>query len=101
MPIERDTINGFEIDNFNVHGLEEGKKQGICPLCSSTRKPANRKQKCASYDWERGWGSCHNCNSTFQMHTFKRKGNPQKTYVKPPAIDVAVKKNWYTGRRLV
>ena len=25
-------INGFLIDEFNQHKLEEGKKQGICPF---------------------------------------------------------------------
>ena len=43
-------INGFAIDKFNQHGLEEGKKQGMCPLCSHTRKPKNQKAKCAAYD---------------------------------------------------
>ena len=82
-------INGFEIDEFNQHKLEEGKKQGICPVCSHDRKPKNQKAKCASYDWERGLGTCHNCNTSFQMHTYKRKGNSEKVYVKPePAIIV-------------
>ena len=76
-------INGFEIDKFNQHGLEEGKSQGICPLCSHDRKPKNQKDKCASYDWERGLGTCHNCNKTFQLHTFNRKGKAEKVYVKP------------------
>ena len=50
-------INGFVIDEFNQHKLETGKKQGICPLCSHTRKPKNQKAKCASYDWvgDRDW----------------------------------------------
>lgn len=76
-------INGFLIDEFNQHGLEAGKTQGICPLCSSSRKPENRKAKCASYDWERGLGTCHNCDSTFQLHTYKRKGKSTREYVKP------------------
>lgn len=76
-------INGFEIDKFNQHSLEEGKSQGICPLCSHDRKPKNQKDKCASYDWERGLGTCHNCNKTFQLHTFNRKGKAEKVYVKP------------------
>jgi len=81
-------INGFVIDNFNQHGLDEGKTQGICPLCSSTRKPENQKQKCASYDWERGLGTCHNCDKSFQLHTYERKGTSEKTYVKPEAFVV-------------
>jgi twinkle protein len=76
-------INGFEIDKFNQHSLEEGKSQGVCPLCSHDRKPKNQKDKCSSYDWERGLGTCHNCNKTFQLHTFNRKGKAEKVYVKP------------------
>ena len=81
--IEQQEINGFAIDKFNQYGLEVGKKQGICPLCSHTRKPKNKKLKCASYDWERGLGTCHNCNSTFQIHTYQRKGATDKEYVRP------------------
>jgi len=76
-------INGFLIDEFNQYKLEEGKKQGICPLCSSDRKPKNTKAKCASYDWERGLGTCHNCNTSFQLHTYQRKGASEKEYVRP------------------
>jgi len=76
-------INGFLIDNFNQYDLEVGKTQGICPLCSHTRKPENKKAKCSSYDWERGLGTCHNCNTSFQLHTYKRKGGEDKIYTKP------------------
>ena len=97
-------INGFEIDIFNQHKLEAGKKQGICPLCSADRKPKNQKAKCASYDWERGLGTCHNCNSTFQLHTYKRKGETQRVYerpkdevVKPPDSKVV---EWFKSRSI-
>ena len=83
MQVEDKEINGFLIDEFNQHGLEVGKTQGICPLCSSSRKPENRKAKCCSYDWERGLGTCHNCDSTFQLHTYKRKGKAEKVYTVP------------------
>jgi len=76
-------INGFLIDNFNQHGLEVGKAQGICPLCSADRQPKKQKLKCASYDWERGLGTCHNCNTSFQLHTYQRKGASEKVYVRP------------------
>ena len=76
-------INGFLIDKFNQHSLDEGKTQGICPLCSSSRKPENQKTKCASYDWDRGLGTCHNCDKSFQLHTYQRKGASEKTYVRP------------------
>ena len=87
MQVETTEINGFLIDKFNQYSLEEGKKQGICPICSHTRKPKNQKAKCSSYDWERGLGTCHNCNTTFQLHTYQRKGASSKEYVRP-SIDV-------------
>ena len=83
MQVNEIEINGFLIDNFNQHGLEVGKQQGTCPLCSTSRKPINKKAKCASYDWERGLGTCHNCDKSFQIHTYKRKGKVEKTYIKP------------------
>ena len=91
MQVEDKEINGFTIDNFNQHDLEVGKSQGTCPLCSSSRKPENRKAKCASYDWERGLGTCHNCDSTFQLHTYKRKGKAEKVYVVPDFTEGAIK----------
>jgi len=81
--MESREINGFLIDKFNQYDLEAGKSQGTCPLCSADRKPENRKAKCASYDWERGLGTCHNCNTSFQLHTYQRKGASEKIYVRP------------------
>jgi twinkle protein len=83
MNIETQEINGFLINEFNQYGLEEGKKQGVCPLCSHERKAKNQKSKCASYDWNRGLGTCHNCNKSFQLHTYERKGKAEKVYEKP------------------
>ena len=79
-------INGFLIDTFNQHGLEE-KTQGVCPLCSHDRQPKNQKAKCASYDWERGLGTCHNCNTSFQLHTYQRKGASEKVYIRPIEVE--------------
>ena len=96
-------INGFLIDNFNQYDLQEGKTQGICPLCSFDRQPKNQKANCASYDWERGLGTCHNCNNTFQLHTYQRKGSSDKVYVRPltPEVVEEVSTNvekWFEGR---
>ena len=95
-------INGFLIDEFNQYGLEVGKTQGICPLCSHDRKPEHRKNKCASYDWERGLGTCHNCNQTFQLHTYHRNGSTEKEYVIPDVEPVLIQNPkvvaWFDSR---
>ena len=85
--MNREEINGFVIDEFNIHGLKEGKKQGVCPNSTTCRQPKNHKKECASYDWERGLGTCHNCNESFQLHTYERKGNADKVYVIPKPTD--------------
>ena len=102
MNVQEREINGFTIDQFNQYGLEVGKTQGICPTCSHTRKPENKKAKCASYDWERGLGTCHNCNTSFQLHTYQRKGASEKVYVRPtvePLNEVSAKvESWFKER---
>jgi len=84
--MSKEEINGFLIDKFNQHSLKEGAAQGICPLCSSSRQPKNQKAGCASYDWERGLGTCHNCDTSFQLHTYQRKGASEKVYIRPSSI---------------
>ena len=101
--IKNTEINGFLIDTFNQYDLEAGKTQGICPVCSHTRKPENKKQKCASYDWERGLGTCHNCDNIFQLHTYQRKGSSDKVYIKPEQpetiTEVSTKvEEWFKSR---
>ena len=88
MQVNSSEINGFQIDRFNQYDLEVGKTQGICPLCSPDRQPKNQKAKCASYDWERGIGTCHNCNKSFQLHTYQRKGASERVYVRPEPIEI-------------
>ena len=102
MNIEHTEINGFQIDKFNQYDLEAGKTQGNCPLCSADRKTKNQKAKCASYDWGRGLGTCHNCNSSFQLHTYKRKGKAEKVYLKPEPYVLQVPgtkvEEWFKNR---
>ena len=103
MNVEDKEINGYAIDTFNQHDLEVGKTQGVCPMCSHTRKPENKKAKCASYDWERGLGTCHNCDNSFQLHTYQRKGSSDKVYIRPQhevAITIPDSKvvDWFADR---
>jgi len=102
MNVEDREINGFAIDKFNQHSLDVGKPQGTCPLCSADRQPKNQKAKCASYDWERGLGTCHNCDTSFQLHTYQRKGASEKVYVRPettvvPKVETKVEQ-WFETR---
>ena len=101
MQVNNSEINGFQIDQFNQYDLKVGAAESVCPTCSHTRKPENKKKKCASLDWERGLGTCHNCNKTFQLHTFKRKGTSDKVYVRPDYIHEAPTSKvieWFKGR---
>ena len=103
MQINTQEINGYLIENFNQYDLEEGKAQGICPLCSFDRKASNQKAKCASYDWQTGLGTCHNCNTTFQLHTYQRKGSSEKEYIRPTEVTITPVENtrvedWFKSR---
>ena len=93
MQVENTEINGFLIDKFNQYDLEVGKKQGVCPNSTTCRQPKNHKKKCSSYDWERGLGTCHNCNKTYQLHTYERKGKSDKEYTKPDSSPHVVQYN--------
>src|SRR5210317_1630307 len=103
MNVNTTEINGFEIETFNQYDLQTGKKEGVCPLCSFDRKPENKNRKCASYDWERGLGTCHNCDNTFQLHTYQRKGSSDKVYIKPEQPEVIAEvstkvEEWFKSR---
>lgn len=100
--VNKEEINGFVIDTFNQYGLKEGDSQGICPLCSEDRK--KDKEKCALYDWETGIGTCSHCSTSFQMHTFARKGEVDKLYTRPeatPIVEVGTKvEEWFKTRSI-
>ena len=102
MKVETTEINGYLIDEFNQYKLEDGKTQGVCPLCSADRKKGHQTAKCASYDWVRGLGTCHNCNTPFQLHTYKRKGKANIVYVKPNVTSLvpvsSAVEEWFSSR---
>ena len=75
-------LNGFTIEEYNVHKIKEGAKTSTCPVCSEGRKKKN--DKCMSVFWDTGLGQCNHCGETTQLHTFKKKDNV-KVYVKPPS----------------
>ena len=62
-------INGYEIETFNVYGLDTKSNKSTCPKCSHTRK--KKKQKCLMTVWERGLGTCQHCGVVLQLHTYK------------------------------
>jgi twinkle protein len=73
-------VNGFTIENYNVHKIKEGAKTSTCPVCSEQRK--KKTDKCMSVFWDTGLGQCNHCGETVQLHTFKKK-EVKKDYVKP------------------
>ena len=105
--MESSEINGFKIDEFNQYKLDSAAERGICPICSEHRKPENKKAKCASYDWDRGIGTCHHCSESFQLHTYKRKSSSEKTYVRPNPLEIKSDSSidsrvvdWFKGRAI-
>jgi twinkle protein len=77
------SINGFEIDQYNIHGLIDGVKYSTCPICSPYRK--KKMDKCMSVDWSTGIGRCHHCGARVQLHTYKKKSESEikRSYIKP------------------
>lgn len=74
------SINGFEIENFNVYGIPTKAKTSICPSCSEHRK--KKTEKCMSVFWNTGLGQCNHCGETIQLHTYKKR-IVIKEYFKP------------------
>ena len=75
------------MNSININ-LKKEKAKESARFVLLIEKPANQKLKCASYDWERGLGTCHHCSKTFQLHTFERKGASDRVYIKPEPIEV-------------
>lgn len=57
-----------------------GEEKSVCPKCSHTRKPANQKLKCFSWNHSDEVGYCHNCQTSFAVF---KKFVPQKIYKLP------------------
>lgn len=96
------SINGFEIDNFNVYGIKDNAKTSTCPKCSEHRK--KKTDKCMSVYWDTGLGQCNHCKETIQLHTYKKKEN-MKIYIKPierPKSDLSkVVVDWFKNERAI
>jgi twinkle protein len=75
-------INGFEIEEYNVYGLNTRKKTSTCPKCSHNRK--KKKQECLMLDWDRGLGTCQHCGEVLQLHKYKSKKS--QDYVMPVSV---------------
>jgi len=73
-------VNGFTVEEYNVHKIPEGAKTSTCPKCSESRK--KKTDKCMSVFWDTGLGQCNHCGESVQLHTFKKK-DVIKNYVKP------------------
>ena len=77
-----DIINGFEVEQYNIHGIKDGSTTSVCPVCSPTRK--KKLDKCMSVFWNTGLGQCNHCGERVQLHTYKKTSdNFVKVYLKP------------------
>lgn len=74
------TINGFEIDKYNIYDIKEGVTASTCPMCSHNRKKSS--EKCMSVFWDTGIGNCNHCGERIQLHTYKSKVELKK-YIVP------------------
>jgi len=95
-------INGFEIDEYNIHSISTGAKTNTCPKCSHERK--KKTDKCASVFWDTGLLSCNHCGEITQMHTYKKKNHDTfKVYIKPvlkPKSNISpVVIDWFKNQR--
>lgn len=77
----KNEINGFEIENYNVHAIAANSTTSICPSCSHKREK-NKNQKCLSVFWDTGIGHCNHCGERVQLHTYKKKTGI-KTFLYP------------------
>jgi len=94
-------INGFQIQDYNIHNIPEGVKYYTCPLCSAERK--NSKQRCMTVHWDNGMGKCHHCGENVQLHSFKKR-TENKTYKIPEwENNTALNENvvkWFESRKI-
>lgn len=96
------TLNGFEIEKYNIHGITEGADKWTCPECSASRKKST--QKCMSVFWDTGLGRCNHCGAQVQLHSYKkRKEVSIRQYIKPKPLVKAETHNdkvinWFKSR---
>lgn len=93
-------INGFTVDQFNIHSIPTKAKFSTCPKCSDGRK--KKKDKCMSVFWDTGLGQCNHCGETIQLHTYRKK-KEIVVYKKPESInsEVSVKVlNYFKSRAI-
>ncbi|MBX4188253.1 MAG: toprim domain-containing protein [Candidatus Doudnabacteria bacterium] len=69
--IEKDSKVEYEVES-----TKNGENPQVCPVCSLDRK--KKKDKCLSYNTEKGTGNCNHCHRVF----YKKQEN-HKSYVRP------------------
>ena len=74
----------FDLENRKEYDLTlmkiSGEETSTCPKCSHTRKSANQKVKCLSWNHDKQTGYCHHCNTAF---TLFKQFTPKKDYKRP------------------
>ena len=54
-------------NDLDIPNASDGKTVCLCPLCSSGRSDANKKQKCLSVNYKRGTAYCGHCGKRFML----------------------------------
>jgi twinkle protein len=65
---------------YEVNATKNGENPQPCPICSQDRK--KKKNKCFSYNTEKGQGNCTHCNRSFY-----KKNENHKSYVRPEWVN--------------
>ena len=77
----------MRLSEINTKKQSQGQIKTLCPLCSHTRKPENRKTDCLQVNLDSGLWNCWNCEEKGILDEYKR--NPKlhdttlKVYTKP------------------
>ena len=72
----------IKIADVDTKGKTSGEHSFICPSCSHTRKPENRKTPCLRINLTTGIGHCHNCGG-FVMRDKAERIETEPEYIPP------------------
>jgi hypothetical protein len=74
-------MNKAKLQSIGIYvKRESGQEKVVCPKCSHTRKPKNKKDPCLSVNVDEGIFNCHNCNYNGTVSDSNKKQYRLPTY---------------------